>query len=232
MHNFRLASLLILFCSFIVPLASAQERAIPEDRRMLLESLLKEELAKALGPPFALKGSESREIRLKTDFPKIDKKIGDATVTANVQFPEAQQKLTLQISRLVTEGQMLRGTVSSTCPCTGTLDATAGPFKGHADFTMIAVIDVAEIEAPWQANGNTGEFRYDPQVKVLKTSLKEVHFGGDLARIFGQINDLAQKAANSWLAGNEARLKEEINKAIQKALKDNPLRIGPPVPTK
>jgi hypothetical protein len=94
---------------------------------------------------------------------------------------------------------------------------------------MTAVVDVAEIEVTWQADGNTGELHYEPQVKVLKTSLKDVHFGGDLARIFGQINDLAQKVANSWLSGNEARLKEEINKAIKQALKDNPLKIAPPV---
>jgi hypothetical protein len=100
-HKLTLVWLAVVWFFTVATSAKTEERAIPEDRRMLLESLLKEELAKALAPPFALKGSESKEIRLKNDFPKIDQKIGDATVSANVQFPEARQKLTLQISKLV-----------------------------------------------------------------------------------------------------------------------------------
>ncbi len=73
----------------------------------------------------------------------------------------------------------------------------------------------------------TGVLVYKPKVTGLKTVVRDVKFGGDLAKIFGVINELGQKAANSWLAQNEGKLRDAMNGALEKAFRDGRLRLAP-----
>ncbi len=97
--------------------APAEDVSIPKDRRELLQSVLRDELVRAL-EPLELKGSESKsdEIRVKNGFPPIDLKIGqiDYKVSASVRFPDVARDLKLTVESLVKhEARTLRGQLSA-----------------------------------------------------------------------------------------------------------------------
>jgi hypothetical protein len=211
--------------------APAQDVAIPKDRCDLLQSVLRDELVKALDP-LELKGSESKseEIRVKNGFPPIDLKIGqiDYKVSAAVRFPDVARDLKLAVESLVKhDARTLRGKLSASTPAAGHIGAELGPIKAHADFHATAVIESVDVEVDWTIEPKTGALVYKPKVTALKTVVRDVKFDGDLAKIFGVINDLGQKAANSWLSQNEGKFRDAMNAALEKAFRDGRLRLAP-----
>lgn len=209
--------------------AQGQDVPVPQDRRDLLQSVLRDELVKALAP-LELKGGESKseEIRMKNGFSPINVKIGqiDYKVSASVRFPDVARDLKLTVESLVKyDAKTLRGRLAASTPAAGQIDAERGPIKAHTDFHAMTVIDSVDIEVEWTIEPNTGVLVYKPKVTALKTAVRDLRFGGDLAKIFGVINDLAQRAANSWLSQNDGMLRDAMNAALEKAFRDGRLRV-------
>jgi hypothetical protein len=226
----KLAAIVIACCLAAMWLRStlAQDAPLPKDRRDLFEQILRDKLVETL-EPLQVQGGESKseEIRVKNDFPRIDIKVGqiDYKVSASAQFPDPARNLRLKIESLLKhDAKTLRGRLNLSTPAEGHLEAELGPIKAKTDFHATAVIESVDIEVVWTVEPN-GTLICKPKVTALKTSVRDVKFGGDLAKVFGAINDVAERAANSWLAQNEGKLRDKINAAVEKSFRDGGLRV-------
>ncbi len=198
----------------------AGDTPLPEDRKTLLRNVLRRELVKSLAT-FEPKGEESKSEKIA--FVTIGYK-----VEAKAKFPDPERNLELKVVSLAARDEKtIVGRVSASSKAEGHLKGKVDPIEATVNFDATAVIERVNFEVVWDVEKETGALVYHPKCTDLKTEVKDVHVHGDLAKIFGVLNDLAEKAAKSWLDQNKDKFMGEINGALDKAFRDGKLRVSP-----
>jgi hypothetical protein len=216
-----LLSLCIAVCAIMYGWAArAADTPLPEDRKVLLQNVLRRELAKALAT-FEPRGEESKSEKIA--FVTVGYK-----VEAKAKFPDPEHNLDLKVLSLAARGEKtIVGSLSASTKAEGHLKGTVEPLEATIDFDATAVIERVDFEVVWDVEEGTAKLVYKPKATNLKTAVKDVHIHGDLASVFPKFNELAEKAANSWLEQSKDRFLEEINKSLDQAFRDGKLRISP-----
>ena len=185
-----------------------------------MEKALRRELAKGMAT-FEPKGVEKKTE--KVAFVTVGYK-----VEASAKFPDPDRNLELKVLSLAArDDKTLVGSVSASSKAIGKLKGTLKPLDVTIDFDATATIEKVDFVIVWDVEKESGALVYHPTATELKTAVKDVNIHGDLAKVFGEINDLAEKAAKSWLEQNNENFKGEINKALDQAFRDGKLRISP-----
>jgi hypothetical protein len=209
--------------------ARADDTPLPDDRRVLLENALRRELVKALAH-FEAKGEESKDVRMSQTLLHGIKVEVDVPlkVEAKVRFPNPEHTLLLKVLSLAARDEKtLVGRVSASARVEGRLKGTVEPATATVEFDAMAVVERVDFQVAWDVEPGTGALVYRPRATDLKTAVKEVHLHDDVAKAFPMVNDIAEKAATTWLEQSRDRLLGLINGALDRAFRDGKLRVSP-----
>ena len=208
--------------------ARADDTPLPDDRRVLLENVLRRELVKVLAY-FEAKGEESRDVRKTVVSGVIKIEVNTRVkVEATVRFPDSEHNLSLKVLSLAARDEKtLVGRVSASAKGDGQLKWTVESATGTVGFDAIAVVERVDFQVVWDVEPGTGALVYHPKATDLKTAVKDVHIHDDLAKALPLVNEAAASVATTWLEQSRERFLGLINGALDQAFREDKLRLSP-----